>query len=327
MKRVLFSFILSFISLLINAQNDYIIETERNNKVVSKTKEEVFVEENFKTIPMCQWDKSTKFMFERNVLNKNEANWLSFISDLKCKGNVDLKFIADKIFYVNRIYEKKVSCPRGRCVRTYIEFKFENNIFTYEYLGSKEELCANSGNAGTKVDLVYLGDVDIARKILVGKTMYTTRKTNAKSLIAGRVGKQYDKVCITRVGTSLRKEAPVRIFFKDEHSIEYYVDVYLSNTNQYIDKYLINEYIYVPCVFSFEDIRLNYPNISDEIWEYIKNHEVKIGMNKTECILSIGNPSNKNSDISSSGIVNEQWVYNRLYVYFKDGEIDYIQNR
>lgn len=157
--------------------------------------------------------------------------------------------------------------------------------------------------------------------------MYTTRKTNAKSLIAGRVGKQYDKVCITRVGTSLRKEAPVRIFFKDEHSIEYYVDVYLSNTNQYIDKYLINEYIYFPCVFSFEDIRLNYPNISDEIWEYIKNHEVKIGMNKTECILSIGNPSNKNSDISSSGIVNEQWVYNRLYVYFKDGEIDYIQNR
>ena len=328
MKKM-FLLLLLFCSLSLNAQNDYIIETGRSNEVVSKTEEEIFVEENFKTIPMCQWNENTKFMFGRNILNENEANWLPFTSDFKCKGNVDLKFIADKVFYVNKIYEKKVSCPRGRCVRTYIEFKFEDNVFTYEYIGSKEELCMNSESMSANVDLVYLGDVDIARKILVGKTMYTTKNTIGKSLTPGRMAKQYDKVCVTRVGTSLKKGEPVRIFFKDDSSIEYYVDVYISKTNQHVDKYTINEYRYFPYVFSFADIRLNYPDISDERWESIKNHEVKIGMSKTECILSIGNPQSKNSDVSNRGVVSEQWVYDNLglYIYFKKGEIDYIQDR
>lgn len=112
MKKM-FLLLLLFCSLSLNAQNDYIIETGRSNEVVSKTEEEIFVEENFKTIPMCQWNENTKFMFERNILNENEANWLPFTSDFKCKGNVDLKFIADKVFYVNKIYEKKYRALEG----------------------------------------------------------------------------------------------------------------------------------------------------------------------------------------------------------------------
>lgn len=320
MKKLVFLLLL-FSSLSLNAQNDYIIETaDISSQVIPKTEEEIFVEKNFRTIPMCQWDETTKFMFERSYLNDKEASIPTI--GFKYKSSINKEYIADKILYVSKIYEKKG--------RTYVEFKCEDNIFTYEYVGSKEELCANSGKVFTYISLVYLGDIDIARKILIGKELYTTKNTIAYNSKTGRiVGKQYDKVHITRVGTSLNKDAPVRLFFEDKQSIEYYVDVYISNTNKYTDSGIIIDSKYFPYVFSLSDIRLKYPEVSDENWECIQNREVKIGMSKTECILSIGNPSSRNSDVANKGVVSEQWVYDKLglYIYFKEEKINYMQDR
>lgn len=275
---------------------------------------------------MCKWNESTKFMFERHIVNKNEVE---IPYDLKYERNIDKSSLVDKIIYVSNIREKKVKCPAGRCKRTYIDFYCNDKTFTYEYRGSIEELCEKAGEPFSYIDLVYLGDVDIARKILIGKTVYTTPKTTiSQNSQTGKIGecKQYEKVIITNVGTSLKVNSPVRIFFKDEGGLEFYIDVYLSKTNMSIVHYE-NKFNYFPYVFCFSDIRLKYPNISDANWDCIKNMSVKIGMDKTECTLSLGHPSKKNKDISKNGIILEQWVYSNLYVYFKDDKIDYIQSR
>ncbi|MDE7381878.1 MAG: hypothetical protein K2N03_07120 [Muribaculaceae bacterium] len=47
----------------------------------------------------------------------------------------------------------------------------------------------------------------------------------------------------------------------------------------------------LPSLFSQSDIRKKYPSISSRIWELIYRGEVAEGMTKTECKLSLGNPS------------------------------------
>jgi hypothetical protein len=53
-------------------------------------------------------------------------------------------------------------------------------------------------------------------------------------------------------------------------------------------------------------------------WEAIDKRQVKVGMEEFEVACSIGQPNRINR--SSHG--PDQWVYNRLYVYFRNGVVD-----
>jgi hypothetical protein len=50
-----------------------------------------------------------------------------------------------------------------------------------------------------------------------------------------------------------------------------------------------------------------------------------VGMNKEMATISLGSPNYINRSVGSWG-VNEQWVYNGIYLYFKNGKLTSYQN-
>jgi len=70
-----------------------------------------------------------------------------------------------------------------------------------------------------------------------------------------------------------------------------------------------------------EQFRARFGN---ENWDKILNEKVKIGMTKEMCLLSWGEPKNRNSTITE-GNSTEQWVYDSGNLYFKNGVLTMIQ--
>jgi len=110
----------------------------------------------------------------------------------------------------------------------------DNKMYYYEVPnGTFEDYCYGKMGVPT---LAYLGDVDIARKLLVGKTMFT------KSTLF-RIDTEYDgdgfqevtvpmndEVTVTQVGVGTRS-FPVKIIVEDKSGNEYYQNVAISKTN------------------------------------------------------------------------------------------------
>ncbi len=72
-------------------------------------------------------------------------------------------------------------------------------------------------------------------------------------------------------------------------------------------------------LFSFENPRLRYPDIDDDIWRNIINGKVVAGMTRDECRLSLGSPADISRRPGYNG-VSELWLYdNGSYLMFQDG--------
>lgn len=72
-------------------------------------------------------------------------------------------------------------------------------------------------------------------------------------------------------------------------------------------------------LFSFTDVRKQYPNISSATWSNIVNGKVDEGMTKEECRLAMGNPISVRQLPDQSGL-REYWYYDGgRYLFFVDG--------
>lgn len=72
-------------------------------------------------------------------------------------------------------------------------------------------------------------------------------------------------------------------------------------------------------LFSFTDVRKQYPNISSATWSNIVNGKVAEGMTKEECRLALGNPVNVRQLPDQSGL-REYWYYDGgRSLFFVDG--------
>ena len=72
-------------------------------------------------------------------------------------------------------------------------------------------------------------------------------------------------------------------------------------------------------LFTSSDPHLSYPIISDETWELITRGQLKEGMTKVECRLSIGSPKSIREKPDQGGM-REYWYYDGAsYLYFVDG--------
>ncbi|MDE7096016.1 MAG: hypothetical protein K2O47_00810, partial [Muribaculaceae bacterium] len=72
-------------------------------------------------------------------------------------------------------------------------------------------------------------------------------------------------------------------------------------------------------VFFLTDPKNNYPQISEENWDLIKDGKVGSGMTKDECKLALGNPDEVNSGHNHSQTM-DIWQYaNGTYLIFTDG--------
>lgn len=336
-KNILFLFL--FIpSLLFSQKNDYIVNISESNKNkeedqyrdnIRLTEEQQFIKNNFPFIPLCRLSKGHKFT------TTNKLGNYKFI--LQEKNTTEITYIYEinnKIFYFQSIDTVRISLNRPGIFKTLLHFNFvssDNLYYYYEYDGSIYDSC----NPENKLDgLVFLNDVDKARELLLGKTLYINTDIWNIDDDETYSGKKYVPVKIINIGICENRIGLYKFIFTYNDNKEYYIDVRLSGTNDYIEDYKLILYSDTnptfDKIFSFKDPRLKYPKISSINWKLIQRGEVKIGMTKNECELSYGYPNRVNETSNKYGKY-EQWIYDysiggNIYLYFKNGILTTIQN-
>lgn len=323
MKKCLFLMLLLF-SIKVFGQTPYVVSTQSaEEKAIVKelTEEEKFVRDNFDKINIADWHRGMRFMavYKKDIID---------ISKLKSKNGKGLHNYYHQIITVDTVLERKVECPKGLCTRTYITFDTQDgNVLEYEYIGDRSEL--RNAKVGNSIEgIAYLKDVDTAKKMLLGKTLYAMVNSGYYDVEDGKMRvakiKKFAPYIVQSIGVG-NSECPVKIIAKNTDGTEIAFLVAFSGVNKpYCGFINGNGYFYD--VFMFLNPKLKYKNIPSSIWNLIMNGRVQRGMTKEQCRLSWGNPENINVTTGSFG-THEQWVYGLdSYLYFENGKLTTIQN-
>ena len=174
MKRMVLLAGLAFALLTASAQDSpYIVKTKGVKKTVKKAKEDAAAQEeeneatdfmgrNFRFYSMCDWKEGMRFMV---IPEKYDLLVTTFRDATNGKG-VNNGRLRHKIM----IYKGHEDMPNGR---VHINFLCEDENHDYYYelpSGTFNDYCYSKMGVPT---LAYLGDVDKARELLVGKTLLT----------------------------------------------------------------------------------------------------------------------------------------------------------
>ena len=238
MKRAFITACLALTFLAASAQeNPYIVKTRNVKKSAlnqlagvdfPEEEEETaldFISQNFKFHSLCDWKKGMKFMV---VPEKYDLVVKTFTDAATGKevSTVPLKY---KIM----VYQGHTEGADGR---SHLNFFCPDNNKNYYYeipALSFDDYCY--GKLGVPT-LAYLGDVDLAKEKLVGKTLYTKARYY-------RIDTEYDgdgyrdiekekieEVTVVAVGVGTRA-FPVKIIVADKNGDEFYQNVAISKTN------------------------------------------------------------------------------------------------
>lgn len=240
MKKMILTACAAFLFLTATAQeNSYIVKTRNANKKAltqqagsesgnpqedDETAHD-FISQNFKFYSLCDWQEGMKFM----VMPEKYDLVVKTFADAATGKDVSSMSLRHKIM----IYKGHHESSEGR---TRIDFLCSDNNRSYYYEipnGSFDDYCYTKTGVPT---LAYLGDVDIAREKLMGRTLYT--KTQHF-----RIDTDYDsdgfqevvvdkdmEVKVTAVGVGTRS-FPVKIIVEDRNGNEFYQNVAISKTN------------------------------------------------------------------------------------------------
>ena len=238
MKRTILSTCAALLFMVATAQeNSYIVKTRGAKKSVLTEsssaqgivpEEETatdFISQNFKYYSLCDWQEGMKFM----VIPEKYDLVVKTFADAATGKEVSSMPLKYKIM----IYKGHTESSDGH---SRINFECQDNGRMYYYeipSGSFEDYCYTKTGVPT---LAYLGDVDIAREKLMGKTLYT--KTAFY-----RIDTDYDsdgyqdvvvdkdmEVKVTAVGVGTRSY-PVKIIVEDKDGNEFFQNVAISKTN------------------------------------------------------------------------------------------------
>ena len=241
MKRAFLSVGLAFLCVALSAQqtaSDYIVKTKNVKKTtVAETAEgeeaqqeeekaRDFISENFKFYSLCDWQEGMKFMV---LPEKYDMVVKTFRDEAQNGKEVSSMSLRHKIM----IYKGHTEAADGHA---HINFLCQDNGRNYYYEvpnGSFDDYCFGKMGVPT---LAYLGDVDIAREKLMGKTLFT--KTTLFRVDTEYDGEGYqevtvplnDEVTVTNIGVGSRS-FPVKIIVEDKNGREYFQNVAISKTN------------------------------------------------------------------------------------------------
>lgn len=197
------------------AQEDYLVRTATNPQSQTGTEEERFVTNNFPYYSICDLTDGQKFM----LIAEDRYGLIPTLKSYADNREVANSKMQYKILEFRGTEEKEIESYVGNNYDTRFLFDSEGERYYYEVKQQFVSDICNSNPRALIRNLVYLGDVDIARELLVGKTLYT-KVGNAPNT----------RVTVTAVGAGTR-ECPVKIVFEDEKGNSYYRDVLFSKTN------------------------------------------------------------------------------------------------
>lgn len=346
-------------------RKNYTVDIRKNKSKTNDTnltEEELFIEKHFPYIPVCEWKKGFRFMAKSRYSNMSD---IAYIYPLNIPDSMLYnKDIEGKIFIFSGFKEMSVPLMRKDAYRMNNQIKdirkriekesdetLKNILISMEdhYNNEKSSymtnrLCAilKSESSGLEYiyefnskisdfcnkekdmsDFVFLNDIDKACELLIGKTLYFNYETWFTANNTITLSTKYIPVVINNIGLS--HDGYCKIAFETSSSDEFYIKVKLSGTNESDYNISLPDFANV---FSFKDPKLKYPNITRAKWKLIQNRDIEIGMSKTECRLSYGEPDDINSTLTGYGN-REQWVYENqfgnTYLYFRNGRLISIQ--
>ena len=217
------------------AQNDYIVTTPSSQEV-GTSEEEQFINANFPLQPLCKWTPGMKFMF----IPSSRDMFLPTLSTYETEKGVDNSVLKHKILTFTGTEEiaRKISNDTNHNTR--FIFEYEGEKYYYEIKNMRlDEICLKTPRAGIN-GLVYLKDVDTAKELLIGKTIFiqseTARVDDANNYSGYRdVSVPVNmEATVTSVGVG-SQTCPVKIVFKDAQGKSYFLEVALSRTNSGMD--------------------------------------------------------------------------------------------
>ncbi len=303
-KFLLFTLSLTFYTTF--GQNPYQVTASTKEKKEVNDSSSGFSDQ-FKYLNIADWYQGMRFMVAPDLAGHNSnINLSPYKSKNPYASRIKQSDYEWKVFTLSKIEERKVSCPKGTCLRTYVVFDSEGRLFEYEYIGSKEEM-RRSKIAYIK-NLVYLDEVDKAKEELLDTTLFVLTKLWMREDEKGfgvytTATERFIPVRVTKIGLG-NEDAPVKIVFKPDSLEPAFLNIRFSGVNKASGVFGAD----FDDIFSFENPKDDYTQINNEIWELIKVGKVRVGMTAEECELSWGKPQEKNKTISSD-VYTEQWVY------------------
>mgnify|MGYP005854228309 FL=1 len=219
----------------ITAQSNYIVTTPSTQKI-PVGEEEQFIKNNFPLQPLCKWTPGMKFMFVPSTRNM----FLPTLSSYDTDKGIDNSLLKHKILTFTGTEEKAQNISTGTNYSTRFVFECEGGKYYYDIKNMRlDEICEKAPRADIN-GLVYLKDVDTAKELLVGKTVYI-QSESARVDDANNYSGYRDiaipvntEATITAIGVG-SQAYPVKIVFKDTQGHSYYLEVALSRTNSGMD--------------------------------------------------------------------------------------------
>lgn len=151
----------------ITAQSDYIVTTPSTQEI-PVDEEEQFIKNNFPLQPLCKWTPGMKFMFVPSTRNM----FLPTLSSYDTEKGIDNSLLKHKILTFTGTEEKAQNISTGTNYSTRFVFECEGEKYYYDIKNMRlDEICEKAPRAGIN-GLVYLKDVDTAKELLIGKTVY-----------------------------------------------------------------------------------------------------------------------------------------------------------
>jgi hypothetical protein len=242
MKKIVMTAVALFMTAMqIQAQTPaelkYIVKTIKMEPKVEKTdstqKEEKaddpvdFFDKYFRYVSMCDWQPGMRFM----VIPSQADLVVKTFTDAETGQMVSSRSLRHKIM----IYQGHENTGG---LHEHVNFTCEDDGKAYYFevpTASFSDYCYGKTGVPT---LAYLGDVDVARDVLLGKQVVVNVKFLYQDTeIAGDgykmvdlESKQGDIMTIKAIGVGTRNY-PVKIIVKDRDSIEYFQMVTISHTN------------------------------------------------------------------------------------------------
>lgn len=265
-------------------------------KADKKLKEELFLE-SILPEPFLQWRPGKQFyVTDDNIkLIFNPSNDYN-LETISMKGST--------LQYKGYKYEKEIDNTEV----VVLSFLHNNDVFKYNTGKTIDDLSKlNPENiVPFVIDLDY---VQLMDSLLTGKDLYIKTSLWMNEDLRYINGLHYVPVRITSV-TVGNEVYPFLANF--EHNCKR-ACVFMSSQASSMKNMTFDK------LFSFSDIRQNYPSIKDDNWNRITKGQVALNMTKEECSLSLGVPRTIDRNPTHGGLY-ERWTYdNGVYLIFEDG--------
>lgn len=273
-----------------------------DKKLLEPTIEQLVIDNNFTHAGCHTWLDGKAFISIEDKLSpmlRPEGHLLSDDKDMK-----------GKTFYYRGYRQENIY---GNKAVVYLLYECDGNLYSY-YTGKSIEEIEQMDYLPLIPTLIDVDAVAMARSLFVGKQLYilTSHWYNMQGeVIAGR---HHIPVVVKAVEPG-NNVLPLAIIFSDDRNNE--AQVFITTKSSTYTQMLSFDKL-----FSYENPRNAYPDMTDEVWNAITESQLLKGMTKQECRMSIGIPAEVKKVATYNGL-KEQWLYNSgAYLFFSDGILE-----